>query len=63
MNIIGIIKILAVLIAAGILGNWFLSELKKSKIRQDPWYKPYISTPGLLILLALLLPLIAWLVR
>ncbi|MCF8094000.1 MAG: hypothetical protein K9J79_01430 [Desulfobacteraceae bacterium] len=60
MSILGIIKAVAVLLAAGILGNWFLAELKKSKMRKEPWYKPYLSPPGLLIYCALLLPLIVW---
>lgn len=62
MTVLGIIKVIALLSAAGILGNWFLSEVKKSNRRKDPWYTPYLSVPGLLILGALALPLIAWLI-
>jgi hypothetical protein len=46
------------LIAAIIVGNWFLAEIKKSGRKQHPWYKPYLSVPGLIILAALSLPLI-----
>ena len=53
-----LVKYAGVLIAAIILGNWFLAEVKKAARRQQPWYKPYISLPGLIILAALSLPLI-----
>jgi len=56
-----IVKYVAVLGAASILGNWFLAELKKAQMARAPWYKPYVSAPGLLILAALLLPLLYWL--
>lgn len=52
-----IIKYVPVLIAALLLGNWFLVEVKKAKIQQKPWYAPYLSIPGILILLAISLPL------
>ncbi|MFW5957970.1 MAG: hypothetical protein ACOCQ0_02330 [Desulfosalsimonas sp.] len=63
MSVLGLIKAAAVLGAAAILGNWFLAEVKKSKARKEPWYKPYLSPPGLLILFALLLPVIAWVAK
>ena len=51
-------KYVAVLAAAIIIGNWFLIEVKKAKFNRKPWYKPYISVPGIIILLAVLvLPL------
>jgi len=60
-NLIILFKIIAVLTAAGILGNWFLSEVKKSKLKGDPGYKAYLSFPGIIIiLLVLLLPIIAY---
>lgn len=52
-----IIKYLPVLIAALLLGNWFMTEVKKAKIQQKPWYAPYISIPGILILLVISLPI------
>jgi lysylphosphatidylglycerol synthetase-like protein (DUF2156 family) len=53
-----LIKFGGVLVAAIILGNWFLAEVKKASRQRQPWYKPYLSVPGLLILIALCLPLI-----
>jgi len=52
------VKYVAVLIAAIIIGNWFLAEVKKAHKQQLPWYKPYLSPPGLIILIAVCLPLI-----
>ena len=52
------VKYVAVLIAAIIIGNWFLAEVKKARKQQLPWYKPYLSPPGLIILIAVCLPLI-----
>lgn len=56
-------KLVSVLLGAAILGNWFLSEFKKSRRRNLPWYSAYLSPPGLLILAGLLVPLIYWLAR
>jgi len=55
---IKLIKYGGVLIAAIIIGNWFLTEVRKAHRQQQPWYKPYLSVPGLIILTALSLPLI-----
>ena len=59
---LALIKYAGVLIAAIIIGNWFLAEVKKAGRKQQPWYKPYFSLPGLIILAALSLPLIYLLV-
>lgn len=56
-----IIKLAAVLIAAIMLGNWFLREVKSARARKKPWYTPYLSPPGIMILLiAIALPLAMW---
>jgi hypothetical protein len=52
-------KMISVLLGAIILGNWFFTEFKKNL----PWYAAYLTTPGLLVLAALALPVIYWLVR
>jgi hypothetical protein len=57
-NLFTIVKFVAVLVAAVIIGNWFLAEVRRAKLNQEPWYKPYLSVPGLIILAALSLPLI-----
>ena len=62
-NVLDIFKFAAILVAAIIIGNWFLAEVKKSKINKEPWYKPYVSLPGLIILGALSLPLFFLLVQ
>jgi hypothetical protein len=51
-----------VLGAAMIVGNWFLSELRKAKAQNRPWYHAYFFTaPGRLILIALfLLPFLCY---
>jgi len=52
--LVTIIKAAAVLIAALILGNSFLAELKKARAQGLPWYKPYLSPAGIVILIAIL---------
>ena len=47
-----------ILIAAFFLGNWFLSEVKKAKAAGKPWYAPYLTVPGILVLIVLLIPVI-----
>jgi len=49
-----IIKAIAVLIAALIVGNSFLAKLKKARVLGLPWYKPYLTLPGIIILIAIL---------
>ena len=61
-NIVFFLKIIPVLIAAILIGNWFLAELKRANATGKPWYTAYISVPGLLILLAILvIPIVLWL--
>ncbi|MDO9264473.1 MAG: hypothetical protein Q7U02_10945 [Desulfosalsimonadaceae bacterium] len=60
-NLVTLVKIISVCIAAGLLGNWFADEVKKAKRKGDPPYKAYASTPGILIIvLIVLLPVLAW---
>lgn len=58
-----ILKIIAPLVAAILVGNWFMSEVKKARIKGAPWYQPYMSIPGLLIILAILLPIVLWIIK
>jgi hypothetical protein len=59
-----IIRIIAPLVAAILVGSWFMSEVKKSRLKGGPWYQPYISIPGLLIILAvMLLPIVLWIIK
>ena len=61
-NIVQILKIIPILIAAILLGNWFLAELKRANATGKPWYSAYLSIPGLLIMLAILIiPIALWL--
>jgi hypothetical protein len=59
-TLLTLVKYAAVLIAASVLGNWFLAEFKKARSTGAPWYKPYFSAPGAVILLAILLPVFYW---
>ena len=62
LNLFNLIKYAAVLVAAMIIGNWFLTEARKAKSNKEPWYMAYLSLPGLIILAALSLPLILLLI-
>ena len=59
----GLIKMIAVLVATILIGNWFLAEVRKARLERKPWYRPYLSTPGILIMLALLLPILYWIIN
>lgn len=59
-NIINLIRAVAILAAASLLGNWFLHEVRKAKKAGKPWYTPYGTLPGVLVLAVLILPLIYW---
>jgi hypothetical protein len=61
MMLTQLVKMAAILAAAALLGNWFLSELRRTRGEGRPWYAVYLTPPGILVLLAaLLLPLAAW---
>ena len=51
-----IIKAIPILLAAFLLGNWFLTEVKKAKIARKPWYAPYLTVPGIIVIIVLLIP-------
>lgn len=56
-----IIKLVAVLAAAALIGNWFLNELRNARRARKPWYAAYLTPPGILIILSVaLLPLVIW---
>ena len=60
-TVLNILKLIPILVASILLGNWFLAEVRKARVKGNPWYQPYFSLPGILILLALLIfPLILW---
>jgi len=62
-NLVYILKIVAPLVAAIMVGNWFMSEVKKARLKGGPWYQAYLSIPGLLIILAILLPILLWIIK
>ena len=51
-----ILKAIPILLAAFLLGNWFLSEVKKAKLAAKPWYAPYLTIPGILIIIVFMIP-------
>ncbi|MDP4977852.1 MAG: hypothetical protein NWQ21_00205 [Desulfobacterales bacterium] len=53
----------APLLAAVILGNLFLTEVKKARSTRAPWYAPYLTLPGLMLLAALCSPILIWLIK
>lgn len=62
-TLVNILKLIAVLVAALMIGNWFLAEVKKARSQRKPWYRPYLSIPGVLIILAMLIPIIIWIIN
>lgn len=53
MTLVKFIEYIAVLISAILLGKWFDSNRKISKLKGLPWYTPWLSAPGILIILIL----------
>ncbi len=59
MSFLKVVQFASVLIAASILGNWYLAEYRKARISGLPLYRAYFTLPGLLIIaLIIALPLI-----
>ena len=60
-TVLYLIKLAAILAAAMMLGNWFLAEVKAARAQQKPWYTPYLTLPGITIILSAIgLPLVLW---
>jgi hypothetical protein len=62
-DLLRLLKLATPLIAAVIVGNWFLGEAKRAKLAGKPWYTPYLSIPGLLILVVMMIPLVLWVIK
>jgi hypothetical protein len=60
-TIFGLLKAVAVLVAAILLGNWFLAEAKAARAKGRPKYAAYLTLPGILIVVVILLPVLMWL--
>lgn len=60
-TLLSLIKMAAVLAGGLLLGRMFFEEVKRAKRSGAPWHAPYRSIPGILVLVALALPLIVWL--
>ncbi|MGD2009728.1 MAG: hypothetical protein PVG81_01985 [Desulfobacterales bacterium] len=58
-----LLALCAPLLAAVILGNLFLTEVKKARTACAPWYAPYLTLPGLMVLAALCSPILIWLIK
>ena len=52
-----ILKAIPILVAAFLLGNWFLSEVRKAKSAGKAWYAPYLTVPGMLIMITFMIPI------
>ncbi|MCU0599382.1 MAG: hypothetical protein MUE70_09025 [Desulfobacterales bacterium] len=60
--LIELLKVCAILIASAMLGNWFLLEVKSSKRKGLPWYTPYFSVPGIIVICCIIIaPILIWL--
>lgn len=62
-TVLQLLKLVAVLIAAATLGNWFMAEWRTARAAGKPWYAVYLTVPGILILIAIALPVIVWWIR
>ena len=51
-----ILQAIPILLAAFLLGNWFLSEVRKGQISRETWYAPYLTIPGILIVITFMIP-------
>ena len=61
-TLISSLKFIPVLLAAVLVGNAFLKEVRKAQQLKAPWYRPYLTIPGIIVALALLAPLVFWIV-
>ena len=57
------IKLICVVVAAILLGSLFRRQAQKTAAEGQPLHRAYLSVPGLLVLLVLMLPVVVWLIR
>ncbi len=57
------LKAIPILLAAFLLGNWFLKEVRKAKIARKPWYAPYLTPPGIIVVIVLLIPIALYFIQ
>jgi hypothetical protein len=61
---IGMLKVIAVLAAGMVVGSSYLDEVRKAKLKGEPWYKPYLTLPGILVIVfCLVLPFVVWFLK
>lgn len=61
---INMVKIMAILVAGMVVGSSFLDEVRKAKFKGLPWYTPYLTLPGILVILSCtVLPFIVWMLK
>lgn len=58
MELLKLVKFLPVLIAGLLVGRWYFSEVKKARRLRKPWYAPYLTVPGMMVILVLLFPIV-----
>jgi hypothetical protein len=58
-----VLKAAAVLVAAILVGRWFLKEEKRKLRERKPATSVWLTTPGILVVIAILLPFILWLLQ
>ena len=59
-SVLSVLKMVATLVAAIMVGNWFVTEVKTARAKKLPWYRPYLSLPGAIIILFLVMPIVLW---
>ncbi len=59
-TLVSLLKMAAILGGGLLLGHAYFQEVKKAKRIGAPWYAPYKTAPGILVLVALMLPLFVW---
>lgn len=61
---IQILRLIAVLFAAYLLGNWFLAETRRKRAQGASGFHVYLTLPGIIIIVAAIaLPVIMWILQ
>jgi hypothetical protein len=55
--------LICTLAGAILIGKWFQAKVTQARLQNAPWYAPYLSTPGAVIALAVIFPIIVWILR
>ena len=55
--------LIGTLAGAILIGKLFKTQVHKARLQNKTWYAPYLSIPGIIVVLVVILPIVIWILR